>query len=225
MGEAVRGNNCTKPTPKAEKKIDLLKDCSLVFKSALTSWVFRKPWTLTSEILSCGAHYNFGMEWSLELPFSPSALYVGKPNPRSKYQICCPYPPTVFLGGPGVYQCHVMGTLLVLVTQPQQVACCVAPALPPSFPPILPSFQEGAHHVAHCQKSSSINCEGICSEYLASPRQIVGWGTLTVPRSATTAETHVLCLLSLSIVLSKVVLTVLPQSLCLLHRAWKHVAN
>lgn len=73
-----------------------------------------------------------------------------------------------------------------------------APALPPSFPPTLPSFQECAHHVAHRQKSYSIDCKDIVSKHLASLMQIFERCTLTVPRPATTAETRVLCLLSLS---------------------------
>lgn len=82
----------------------------------------------------------------------------------------------------------------ILVIQPQ-VACFAAPALPPSFLPTLPSFQEDAHHVVHGQKCCSISFKDILSKHLASLMQIFERCTLTLPRPATTAETHVLCLL------------------------------
>lgn len=138
------------------------------------------------------------MKWSLELPFSLTALYVGMLSPWSGCHICSLYPPAVFfedLTGLSMSAHEELSwSWWILVTQPQ-VACFAAP---PSFLPTLPSFQEDAHHVVHGQKSCSINCKDILSKHLASLMKIFERCTLMVPRPATTAETHVLCLLSLS---------------------------
>lgn len=134
-----------------------------------------------------------GMKLSLELPFALQLYMQGcRTHGLGAVSAVCTQPPAVFLRVSQVCLCHLMRNSL----GPSDPT--TAPALPPSFPPTLPSFQECAHHIAHRQKSYSIDCKDIVSKHLASLMQIFERCTLTVPRPATTAETHVLCLLSLS---------------------------
>lgn len=165
-----------------------MRNHGLVFESALTSCVSIRLWTPTSKVFSCGAHYSFGIEWILELPFRLLALHVGILNPWSRCQVCCLYFPA-FLKVLWVYQYHLMGDIL----GPGDPA--MANGLSCNNRQFLTHLVVFPRECLPCG-SSTKKLQGHFKWTPDFSKADFEWGPFAVPTSAATAKAYVLFLLS-----------------------------
>lgn len=96
------------------------------------------------------------------------------------------------------------------------------------FPPVLPSSQEAAHHVAHWHKKLQYQVLQARAKWAPGFSKAGSWMRYTdSPKTShhSWSSCTLIFYVFLTLVLHKVVLIALPRSLCLLHRAGKRITS